>query len=121
MERSSESRERVYRFGSSRRYCVRVSFHPFLSQEGHVRLQRALFRLVRIGLVLGMRLRFAFGVFFRIVPCVLHGRGHEARRGGRLEDLVVDFRRTVSVRPRFGFVRSNFAMRALSAQPVRNS
>mgnify|MGYP003097301461 FL=1 len=38
MERSSEPRERVYRFGSSRRYCVRVSFHPLLSQERHVRM-----------------------------------------------------------------------------------
>ncbi|MFR4802858.1 MAG: hypothetical protein ACLT98_05765 [Eggerthellaceae bacterium] len=47
-ERISESCERVYRFGSCRRYCVRVSFHPFLSQERHVRMQGTL-RVVRSG------------------------------------------------------------------------
>ncbi len=38
-------------------------------------------RVVRIGFVLGVLFlfRFAFGVFFRIVPCALHGRGNEAR------------------------------------------
>lgn len=103
MERSSESRERVYRFGPSRRYRVRVPFHSFLSQERHVWMQGTLCRLVRVGFVFRMLFRFAFGVFSRIVPRTIHGRSHEARCGGRLEDFVVAFRRILSVRQRFEF------------------
>lgn len=103
MERSSESRERVYRFGPSRRYRVRVPFHSFLSQERHVWMQGTLCRLVRVGFVFRMLFRFAFGVFSRIVSRTIHGRSHEARCGGRLEDFVVAFRRILSVRQRFEF------------------